>query len=102
MPEWWGGKADKKHQNARSARQERKIAKETGGKVQPGSGSSPRARGDVKTAEELIEAKFTDRASFVLNKHVWNEHRRRAANQGKEPVMIIAFDDQTTIRITEA
>lgn len=101
MPAWWGDKQDRQRQNRRSSRQERQIAKAEGGRVQPGSGSSPRARGDVKTAEQLIEVKYTDKFSYSIHKGVWNEHVRRARVQGKEPVMIIQFDEHTTIRITE-
>jgi len=102
MPAWWGEKQDKQRQNRRSARQERQVARSVGGKVQPGSGSSPRARGDVKSSEELIEVKYTDRDSFSIRKAVWTEHVRRARVQGREPVMVIKFDEHTTIRITEA
>jgi len=102
MPAWWGERQDKQRQNRRSARQERRIAREVGGRVQPGSGSSPRARGDVKAAEELIEMKYTDKDSFVVKKSVWLEHVRRARVNGRDPVMIVEFDDNTSIRITEA
>lgn len=101
-PAWWGPKADKRRQNSRSAAQERRIAREEGGRVQPGSGSSWRARGDVKTEDDLIEVKYTDAASFRLVEADWQEHRRRSLTQGKNPVMIVEFSTTgTRIKITE-
>lgn len=92
MPAWWAGR-DKQRQNRRSARQEAQRATEVGGRVQSGSGSSWRARGDVKTPLDLEELKFTDKASFPLKVADWELHRDRALKQGREPVMVIDFPE---------
>lgn len=62
-----------------------------GGRVQPGSGSSPRARGDVKAREVLEELKFTDAASYPMDVRDWATLRRDAHNMGREPRLVIDF-----------
>jgi hypothetical protein len=89
LPPWWGRHREK--QNARSRRQERRHAAERGGKVQPGSGSSWRAKGDVRLVETLDELKYTDAASFRLTVATWNKIERAAHQSGREPRLIIEF-----------
>jgi hypothetical protein len=92
LPGWLNNsKVNKKKQNTRSARQERARAREVGGKVQPGSGSSWRASGDVKAVEYLEELKYTDAASFGLKVEDWNAIKRKAHIQGRVPRMLIEF-----------
>lgn len=101
-PAWWDGPPAKKRQNARSRAQERRVAKETGGRRQAGSGSSRRAPGDVKTDDELIEVKYTDKDSYRLTEAVWNKVRNDALTHGREPAMIVEFSQSgTRLRITE-
>jgi hypothetical protein len=51
----------------RSKLQERRIAKDVGGRVQVGSGSSWRAKSDVRDLGKLrIEAKFTSKDTYAL------------------------------------
>lgn len=82
---------DKQRQNKRSGQQEKARAKEIGGKVQAGSGSSWRARGDCKNETVLEELKYTDSSSFTLKAKDWLLHKDRALKQGREPVMVIEF-----------
>lgn len=89
LPSWWGNEG--KVQNARSKKQENLRAKQTGGKVQAGSGTSWRAPGDVKNAEFLEEMKFTDKDSFALKVETWKKIKRQAAVTGREPKMVIDF-----------
>jgi hypothetical protein len=91
LPAWWGEKADKKRQNARSAAQERRRAEDVGGKVQTGSGSSWRAQGDVRGVEYMDEMKFTDAKSYSLKITTWRKARKAAHSQGREPRMVIDF-----------
>lgn len=55
----------------------------------PGSGSSWRARGDVKNDTHLIQHKYTDKASFTLKFAEWQKVVEDALRAGKEPAMII-------------
>ena len=50
----------------RARKQEERIAKELGGKRQPGSGNQWHAKADVKTARFLVEAKYTDARRYIL------------------------------------
>jgi len=53
----------------KSIKQEKQIAKETGGRRQPMSGAGYH-KGDVKTKLHLIEIKFTDKNSYALRRDV--------------------------------
>lgn len=89
LPSWFDSGQDRTKQNRRSRAQERGVAKKVGGRVMPGSGSSWRARGDVKSSTHLIEVKYTDKASFPLKKATWQQIERDALKAGKEPALII-------------
>lgn len=91
VPAWFSDGQDRPAQNKRSRKQERERAKETGGKVQSGSGSSWRARGDVRTDEALEQLKYTDAASYSLKVSEWEQIERDALSQGREPTLIIEF-----------
>lgn len=93
LPKWWQSGQDRPKQNKRSREQERKRAKETGGKVQKGSGSSWRARGDVRTDDDLEQLKYTDKASYSLKVAEWRQIAMDAASQGREPSLIIEFSE---------
>lgn len=93
MPKWMTPKADKKRQNRRSAAQERNRAAEIGGRPTAGSGSSWRSPGDVSTPDVLEELKYTDAASFSLKAKDLKAIQRKAVLQGKEPRMVIDFEN---------
>lgn len=91
MPAWWTDKDLKRKQNSRSAKMERRVAKEVGGRTQVGSGSSWRAPGDIKSDTHLIEHKYTDKLSFVLKLADWEQARSDALQSGKDAAMIVEF-----------
>jgi hypothetical protein len=72
-----------------SREQEDRIAKETGGRRVPGSGSSLYARGDVKTADYLIEAKQTEKDSIRVTWAWLAKITRQALAAGKRPALVI-------------
>lgn len=105
-PDWMSPKADLQRQNRRSGKHERTVARTVDGKVQAGSGSSWRAKGDVKNGTHLIEHKFTKKGSFSVKENYWQNHCTIARDQGRIPAIIIHFDGgtdgvSTAIVITE-
>lgn len=88
LPLWVNRKGQQ--QNATSRKQERNIAKERGGKVQPGSGSSWRAKEDVQTPDSLIQIKYRQK-SYSLTAEEGRMLMRNALQVGREPEMIIEF-----------
>lgn len=74
-----------------SVRQERRVAKQVGGRVQPGSGNQWSAKGDVKTAEHLIECKTTDGKGYRLTVEVLRKIETEAAKAGRRPVLQVEF-----------
>lgn len=72
-----------------SRQQEERLAEVTGGRRVPGSGASLYARGDVKTAEYLIEAKQTKHASLRVTWEWLAKITRQALAAGKRPALAI-------------
>ena len=68
-----------------SYRQEKHIAKVTGGKVQSNSGGTKFGGGDVHTKHFLIEAKTPtkEQTSFTIKKEWLRKMRQQAFEQGK-------------------
>lgn len=64
---------------------------DTGGRRQPGSGSQWHAKGDTKSADWLIECKFTDKDQYALKLSVLKSHGMRAILEGKKPLLQIEF-----------
>jgi phenylpyruvate tautomerase PptA (4-oxalocrotonate tautomerase family) len=81
------------HVRKTSQRQEKRIASETGGSVQPGSGCFGGHRGDVKTPEFLIEAKVTGKKSYTLKAKTLSDIMVKALHTGKEPALWITFSE---------
>lgn len=82
-----------------SDKQEKHIAKVTGGKVQSNSGGTKFGGGDVHTKHFLIEAKTPtkEQTSFTIKKDWIDKMRVQAFEQGKsESVLAFRFspDDQ--------
>lgn len=88
LPRWVNREGQR--QNSRSRKQERNIAKERGGRVQAGSGSSWRAKEDVKTRNSLIQVKYRNK-SYTLSAEEGATLMRNALQLGREPEMIIDF-----------
>lgn len=101
-PAWMGKPQSLRRQNARSRAQERQIAREVGGRVQAGSGSSRRAPQDIKSDDDLYQVKYTDKDSYRLTNAEWDKVRKDALTHGREPAMIVEFTKTgRRLRITE-
>ncbi len=73
----------------RAAKQERKAAKDIGGRRQPGSGSQWHSKGDAKGKRFLVENKFTDAQQYVLKVKDVLALRKKALFEGREWCMQI-------------
>lgn len=77
----------------RSKRQEQRLATDTGGKVQKGSGSLPWAKGDVhKKGTFKAECKFTRNKSFSVSRAILDKIRSECGYD-ETPVLDITFVD---------
>lgn len=77
----------------RSRLQEKRIARDVGGRVQAGSGNSWKAKGDVRKQGQLrIEAKFTEKGVYRLKLAELQKIKEEAIRGGLEtPVMQVEF-----------
>jgi hypothetical protein len=77
----------------RSKLQEQRIAGDIGGRVQAGSGTSWRAKSDVRKMGDLrVEAKFTSKVEYTLKLDDWEKIWEEAVGGGLEtPVMQIEY-----------
>jgi hypothetical protein len=101
LPAWFNDPGNRKKINERSARQERKRAEQVGGKVSAGSGSSYRSPQDVRSEGELEQLKFTDKDSFTIKVDEWKKIRDDALRFGREPRMVIDFEQHGIRMIIE-
>lgn len=92
LPNWWG--KDRERVNRLSRAQEKDRAKEIDGKVQAGSGSSWRAKEDVKSADFMEQLKFTEKDSITIQVGSWLHLRSSALELGLEPRYVIEFKTQ--------
>ena len=72
---------------AASRAQERRGAKQHGGRVQPGSGNGTVHKGDVKTAGRLIEYKRTDGKNITIKGEDLEKIRIEAIIKGRIPLL---------------
>jgi len=85
----------------KSKRQEKQIAKETGGKRQPASGARWQAKGDVEGPPTkgliadgfLIEGKTTARKQVTLRRSMLEDHFNRAIESNRIGIFQICMDD---------
>lgn len=75
-----------------SDKQEKRLAKDLGGKQRPGSGSVWGYRRDVVTPTILVEAKTTKTNKYSLNLRDLDHLKFQAYSDGKIPAYIIEFD----------
>lgn len=66
--------------------------------VVKGSGSGWRQRHDVKSEHYLWELKGTDKASISLKAEWWEQLRKEAYKEGKDPAMHLELRGGNTIR----
>ena len=77
-----------------SDKQEKRVAKEIGGKVVIASGSLWFASSDVRHDDCLIECKTTSKSFYSLSLVTWNKIEREAVKDGlRIPVMCIDLED---------
>lgn len=78
----------------RSAKQEGELAKRSGGRLVPASGSGAK-KGDVSKAYGVfrIEAKTTQAKSFSVTKAMFQKIEESALPHGEIPVFVIEFLD---------
>lgn len=77
-----------------SRKQEREVAAATGGKVQSASGALPGRGGDVIMVGDLLcELKTTGKTTFTLNARLLDKIAGEAAEQGRQPGVIVDLKD---------
>lgn len=77
-----------------SSRQEKKVAKDVGGKLSVNSGAAKFSCGDVYTDLALYECKTVTKEvkSYSVKKDVLNKLKREAFESGKQfPIMVFNF-----------
>ena len=80
-----------KKNRRRAMRQERELARDTGSRVQPGSGSIPGAKGDVRSRGKFrAECKFTKAVSYRVDRHTLDKISSECSF-GEVPVLDVAF-----------
>ena len=85
-PKWFGKKETTRD---KSTKQEKRLAKDFGGKVTKNSGATF-GENDVVTPEFEIEAKVTDSSQFVVKMDDIRKMERKA-NKDKTPIFVIEF-----------
>jgi len=77
-------------QNIRSSvLQEKRIARDTGGRRVAGSGSQPGNKSDVTAGKWRVEAKQTTSSRYSLTLAVWRKIEMEAFRAGQEPVLVV-------------
>ena len=85
----------------KSKKQEKRIAKETGGKRQPASGARWQAKGDVEGPPTkgliadgfLIEGKTTAKKQVTLRRSMLEDHFNKAIDSNRIGILQICMDD---------
>ena len=78
----------------RSNLQEKRVAKEIGGKVTIASGAFDFQKGDVRHDQFLVECKTTEKSFYALTYEVWKKIQTEALRDGlRLPVMSIDLED---------
>lgn len=89
LPAWFD---KRKLQNSRSKQHELRRARETGGRRQPGSGSSRRAPQDIKSDDYLEQHKYTDKDRITIRAKDLIKILLDSLDHGREPGMVVDFD----------
>lgn len=82
--------------DSQSRRQERRLAKELGGRTTPGSGSGS-IKGDVSTKGEMVEAKTTSKTQYTLRFVDLKKLENEARLANKRPVFVIQIEDTSQV-----
>jgi len=75
----------------KSAKREKAISKDIGGKSHPGSGAFWFKKGDASNALILVEDKFTTNTSYSVTLSVLNKLEQQARKECKIPVLSVGF-----------
>ncbi len=73
---------------------ERELARDLGGKQQPGSGCFDGRGGDVVVNEYLVEHKYTRALSYTVSIQTLRKITQEAFEQRKKPVLVIEMSGQ--------
>jgi hypothetical protein len=75
-----------------SLKQEKRVAKEVGGRATIASGALPSQKGDVRSSRFLIECKTTEKDFFTFTRKVWDKIKKEAIRDGmRYPVLSVEF-----------
>lgn len=84
----------------RSRLQERRVAKDLDGRVQPASGAMSHSKGDVRVVGTIrAECKFTNARQYTLKKSEWEKIKGEANRAGETPVMQVEFASPAGINV---
>ena len=75
----------------KAQKEERRFAKEIGGKAHPNSGAIDGIKGDGGNDYFVFDHKWTDSKSYILSTTDINKITREAREHGKEPMMGVRF-----------
>lgn len=82
----------------KSRKQEVRTSKEFGGLPQIASGAIEGMKGDVRTADYLIENKFTDAPNYTVDYKIWNKIWKEATKDGiRTPLLQVDIQDESVI-----
>ncbi len=86
-----------KNTKINSKKQEKRVAKELGGKTVVASGALWGAKGDVRLDKFLIECKTTEKSEYVLDVRTWQKIATEALRDGmRTPLMQIELESGKT------
>lgn len=87
---------------AKWEKQESRLANLLGGERSAGSGNGRFRKGDVRSVKHLVEAKQTDKASFVLKLEDLKTIGQHADTDGCTPVFAIEMQGHNYVVLREA
>ncbi len=77
-----------------SRSQERRLARELGGKVTPRSGAGWVVKGDVRSEDEMLEAKWTGATQVTIKAKVLEKLRDEAVAELRRPLAVFTVNKQ--------
>lgn len=84
-----------------SQKHEKRLAKKFDGKTNAASGAFWSHKGDVRTADLLIEHKFTGKKQTTLKSDVLRKITREAILDGRMPVLGVHLDGENYVILLE-
>ena len=85
----------------KSQKHEARLAGVLDGKVNAGSGAFWSRKGDVRSADVLLEHKYTGKASFTVKAAVLEKIVKEAILESRMPVLGISLNNNDYIMLTE-